>query len=234
MNGLVKVLAVTLFACGLAMAAEKPVVEAIHVKNDTALTTDPSTKFWHQARPTFLEKDIHGNTISGRHGEVRVRWTEKNLYFLFTCPYDQLYLKPEPNSKAETNELWKWDVAEVFVGSDFNDIKRYKEFEVSPQGEWVDLDINLHIPHHEDGWKWNSGFEAKARIDSASHLWYAAMRIPISAVDTRPAAAGNTLRINFFLSEGPESDHHEWTWQAPMGNTFHAPEKFGLLKLSAR
>lgn len=234
MNGLVKVLAVTLFVCGLAMAADQAVVEAVHAKQDIPLTTDPSTKFWNQGRPAFLEKDIHGNAISGRRGEVRVRWTGKSLYFLFTCPYDQLYLKPQPNPVAETNELWKWDVAEVFVGSDFSDIKRYKEFEVSPQGEWVDLDINLHIPHHEDGWKWNSGFEAKARIDSVSHLWYAAMRIPISAVDTRPAKTGNTLRINFFLSEGPSSDHHEWTWQAPMGNTFHAPEKFGLLKLAAK
>ena len=43
----------------------------------------------------------------------------------------------------ETNELWNWDVAEVFIGSDFKNIRRYKEFEVSPQAEWVDLDINL-------------------------------------------------------------------------------------------
>ena len=43
----------------------------------------------------------------------------------------------------------------MFIGSDFDHIKRYKEFEVSPQNEWVDLDIGL----------WNSGFEHSARID---------------------------------------------------------------------
>ena len=70
---------------------------------------------------------------------VRTRWTEKNIYFLFVSPYDELHLKPNPTTQKETNELWNWDVAEVFIGSDFNDIQRYKEFEVSPQGEWVDL-----------------------------------------------------------------------------------------------
>jgi len=43
----------------------------------------------------------------------------KNLYFLFTCPYEELHLKPSPNIQKETNELWNWDVAEVFVGSYF-------------------------------------------------------------------------------------------------------------------
>ena len=74
-----------------------------------------------------------------------------NLYFLFICPYDELYLKPAPTTRQETNELWNWDVAEVFISANFRDIKLYKEFEVSPQGEWVDLDIDLHKPHHEDG-----------------------------------------------------------------------------------
>ena len=35
-----------------------------------------------------------------------------------------------------------------------SDVKLYKEFEVSPQGEWVNLDIDLHKPHHEVGWTW--------------------------------------------------------------------------------
>lgn len=38
------------------------------------------------------------------------------------------------DTKQETNRLWKWDVAEAFVGSQANDSRRYREFEVSPQG----------------------------------------------------------------------------------------------------
>jgi hypothetical protein len=153
------------------------------------------------------------------------------LYFLFICPYEQLNLKPDPKTETETNELWKWDVAEAFIGSDFKNIRRYKEFEVSPQGEWVDLDIDLDAPHHEDGWTWNSGFQAAARIDQATKTWYAFMRIPYGAVDSRPAAVGNTLRINFFRSQGARPNHKQIVWQPTHRPSFHVPEVFGTIKL---
>ena len=135
-----------------------------------------------------MEKDSFGKIVPRYRTEVRTRWTKSNLYFLFVCPYEELHLKPAPNTQKETNELWNWDVAEVFIGSDFANIKRYKEFEISPQGEWVDLDIDLGKPHHEDGWTWNSGFEVKARIDRGTHTWYGAMRIPLGC--NRPASSG--------------------------------------------
>src|SRR5205823_3649624 len=209
----------------------KPVIKAVHATADISLTDDPTASFWSAARPAYLEKDVQGKVITGFRTEVRTRWTKDNLYFLFMCPYDELYLKPSPNTKKETYELWNWDVAEVFISSNFDDIKRYQEFEVSPQGEWIDLDIDLHKPHHEVGWTWNSGFEMKARIDAANHRWFAVMRIPLTAIDKLSPAAGNTFRMNLFLSEGPASNHHEVTWQPPMSNTFHVPEVFGVLKL---
>ena len=86
-------------------------------------------------------------------------------------------------------------------------------------------------PHHEDGWVWNSGFEVSARIDQTAHVWYGAMRIPYSAIDTRPPTPGNSLRVNLFRSQGPESHRQEISWRAPMSETFHVPERFGLLKL---
>ena len=233
MNGLVRISLVFLFCAMVALAAEKPTVEAVHAPADVPLTTDASSAFWRGAGIASLERDTQGKDVPNFHAEVRVRWTKDNLYFLFICPYDELYLKPSPSTIQETNELWNWDVAEVFISSNFSDIQRYQEFEVSPQGEWVDLDIDLHKPHHEVGWVWNSGFERTARIDHAVRRWYAAMKIPLSAIDQRPAAAGNTFRMNLFLSEGPPSKHHEVTWQSPMSNTFHTPERFGLLKLSS-
>ena len=172
-----------------------------------------------------------GSLTRGYRTEVLTRWTAKNLYFLFVCPYEELNLKPNPNRSAETNELWNWDVAEVFIGADFTNIRRYKEFEISPQGEWVDLEIDLSKPNHEDGWKWNSGFQVSARIDEAAHVWYGAMKIPYSAIDNRPAARGNLLRINLFRSQGPASARHEIAWRSPMSDSFHVPERFGLLKL---
>jgi hypothetical protein len=178
-----------------------------------------------------MDKDKSGKVLPTYRTKVLTRWTKNNLYFLFVCPYEELNLKSSPTTKQETNQLWNWDVAEVFVGTDFADIKRYKEFEVSPQGEWIDLDVDLHNPHHEEGWTWNSGFESMAKIDATKHVWYAAMRIPYSAIDSRPAAPGNTIRANLFRSQGPPENAQEVTWQPPMSNTFHVPERFGLIKL---
>ena len=222
---------VLLFTVAPMWAAETSVVEAVRASADVPLQTDPASAFWSAARPAYLEKDKDGRLTSHFRSEVRTRWTKDNLYFLFICPYDELYLKPSPTTAKETNELWHWDVAEVFIGSNFSDIKHYQEFEVSPQGEWVDLDIDLNKRHHEDGWTWNSGFAASARTDAANHRWYVAMRIPLSAIDRRSPANGIEFRMNLFVSEGPPSSHHAVTWQPPMSNTFHVPERFGLLRL---
>jgi Carbohydrate family 9 binding domain-like len=215
-------------------SAAQATIKSVWAKADVALDTNPTSDFWRAAQAVYMETGPHGNPVPKYRTEVRTRWTSQNLYFLFVCPYEQLNLKPNPKTSTETYELWNWDVAEVFVGSDFKDIKRYKEFEVSPQGEWIDLDIDLHKPHHEEGWTWNSGFQVSARIDRAAQVWYGAMRIPYSAIDTRPAAGGNILRVNLLRSQGPGPNRHEITWQAPMADTFHIPERFGLLELTKK
>jgi len=102
---------------------------------------------------------------------------------------------------------------------------------MSPQGEWVDLDIDLAKPHHEDGWTWNSGFVVAARIDSAAKIWYGAMRVPFSALQRRPPAVGEKFRINLFRSQGPPPNRTAVVWQPTMSDTFHIPEKFGLPRL---
>jgi hypothetical protein len=214
-----------------ALAANEAVIESVRANRDVPLDLDPATPFWKASSAVFMEHDALGKKVPRYRTEVRTRWTENNFYFLFVCPYEELHLKPAPDTQKETNELWNWDVAEVFIGSDFENIKRYKEFEVSPQGEWVDLDIDLTKPHHEDGWTWNSGIEVRARIDQAAHIWYGAMRIPMASIDSGPAKPGKTMRINLFRSQGPPSHQQAVTWQAPMRDSFHVPERFGLIRL---
>jgi len=119
----------------------------------------------------------------------------------------------------------------LFISPDFGSIRRYKEFEVSPQQEWIDLDINLDLPDQTVGWKWNSGFQVAARIDLTAKIWYGAMRIPFAALDSRPPVAGRTFRANLFRSQGPPNHKKSIAWKAPMSETFHVPEKFGLLML---
>jgi len=214
---------------GLMAAAGQ--AESKRAPQDTSANTDPNGAFWRGVPAVIADRDALGNPVPGHRTAIRSRWSSGNLFFLFICPYEQLNLKPDPKTNTETNELWKWDVAEVFIGSDFQHIRRYKEFEISPQGEWIDLDIDLNAPRHEDGWVWNSGFQTAARIDRANKTWYGFMRIPYSMVDSRPAAAGNILRINFFRSQGPQPNHKSIAWQPSHRPTFHVPEAFGTLKL---
>jgi Carbohydrate family 9 binding domain-like len=214
-----------------AASDDNGVFESNRSAADVPLSTDPALPFWRAARPIYADRGPLGQSEPPYRTEIRSRWTEKNLYFLFVCPYQELNLKPSPATSTETYGLWNWDVAEVFIGSDFENIRHYKEFEISPQGEWIDLDIDLTSPHHEDGWKWNSGFAVAARIDAAAKVWYGAMRIPISALQDRPPSAGEGFRVNLFRSQGPAASRVQITWQPTMSSTFHVPEKFGILRL---
>ena len=221
--------AVLLLFPRLGGGTQEGMFESTNAAEDVALSTYPGSPFWRSTSAVHAERGPDGVPMPRYRAEIRSRWTKRNLYFLFACPYEQLNLNPSPNTSAETFRLWDWDVAEVFIGSDFQNIQRYKEFEISPQGEWVDLDIDLAKPHHEDGWIWNSGFSVAARIDPAARIWYGAMRIPFAALNQRAPAVGETFRVNLFWSQPKGA---KVAWQPTMSHTFHVPEKFGLLRLT--
>jgi hypothetical protein len=233
MHFLLTICALLLFSPVAASGAgnDNGIIESARAVSDVPLGTDPTSSFWSASRPVYADRGPMDQPEPHYRTEIRSRWTERNLYFLFICPYEQLNLKPSPATSTETYGLWNWDVAEVFIGTDFENIRHYKEFEMSPQGEWTDLNIDLTSPHHEDGWKWNSGFAVAARIDFVARIWYGAMRIPFSALQDRLPSAGESFRANLFRSQGPATSRVEIAWQPTMSSTFHIPEKFGILRL---
>lgn len=194
---------------------------------DIEADTDADSAFWRSASPIYADKDNAGNPLPGYRAEIRSRWTARHLYFLFLCPFERLNLNPSPRTDIETNQLWNWDVAEVFIGATSGNPRRYKEFEVSPQGEWVDLDVDLDAPRHEDGWVWTSGIKAAARIDPMKQIWHAFLRIPFVSLDCDAPAEGNAFRVNFFVSQWPRPI----AWKPTRAATFHVPEAFGVLRL---
>ena len=78
---------------------------SVRADTDVELDTNPSSSFWQEARPVVADRDNFGKTVPGFATEVRSRWTNGNLYFLFICPYQQPYLKPQPVTSSETNKL---------------------------------------------------------------------------------------------------------------------------------
>jgi hypothetical protein len=209
------------------------VVPSRYIRHDFELTTDPASKPWRIASRVFAENGPKGEAVPGHLTEIRSRWSDGNLYFLFICPYEELYLKENPSTTAETNHLWDWDVAEVFVGGDFEHIRHYREFQVSPQGEWVDLDINWEAPasETEKRWLWNSGMQVMARIDKDKKIWYGEIKIPFQAIVDHYVDVGTELRVNFYRIQGPPANRKFIAWQPTHSSSYHVPEAFGLLRL---
>ncbi len=210
------------------LVADTPAILSKKSNRDFQLTADPQARHWRQATPVLATEDYNGRPVPLHPTEIRSRWTANNLYLLFSCPYESLNLKPDPVTREETPKLWNWDVAEAFLGSDPDHPERYREFQVSPQGEWVDLEIDRAQPKTEGGAAWNSGFEVKARIDAQQKIWYGEMRIPLIAFTP---AVGKELRAGLYRLQGSGTDKQFIAWQPTGERNFHVPRAFGILRL---
>jgi len=212
------------------LAQEDGVLESARVTGEAALVADAAHPMWRDAPRVTITRTYLGEPIPGPPTEVRSRWTDDDLYLLYICPYDALNLKPDPDTSAETRRLWGWDVAEAFIGSDHEHIGAYREFQVSPQGEWIDLDIDRDHQDRQGGMAWNSGFTVAARIDRDAKIWYGAMRIPFASLGVSAPRAGLELRAGLYRISGADPrTYHAWR---PTGQTtFHVPDAFGRLRL---
>lgn len=206
------------------------VIASVFSPRDYDLTPDPASAFWTQVPGVIADRNYLGEPIPGPPTEIRSRWTREFLYFLYICPYDELNLKPNPVTSEETPRLWHWDVGEAFIGSDFDRIGRYKEFQVSPQGEWVDLEIDRENPKSQ-GRNWHSGMAVKARIDASAKIWYGVMQIPFAAIDPREPEKGRELRIGLYRIAGVGDNRKYYAWRPTGRTTFHEPKAFGTLRL---
>ena len=72
---------------------------------------------------------------------VRVLWSSQTLYLRFECRYRELYVFEDSDRNGRRDHLWDRDVAEAFLQPDPSRERYYREFEVSPNGMWIDLDI---------------------------------------------------------------------------------------------
>jgi len=208
-----------------------------YVKGSPVLNTDPKSETWRGAVSAWIVKDctrtIDYPTLKT---EVRAFWTDEHLYLLFICPYETLNIfLPSQNDKPRPG-LWDRDVVEMFLGADWDNIGRYREYEVAPTGDWIDLDISLDLKTHRTQGKsdWRSGWNTSARIDSKALVWYAAARIPLKSVTSQAVKPGTRWRANLYriAGQGPDSQRQFLCWQptcAPGLDPNHVPENFGSL-----
>ena len=188
---------------------------------------------WRTASATSISKDCSKQIdYTWLRTEVRSFWTDKHLYLLFTCPYRELNLFLPAMGGGPRNKLWDRDVVEMFLGDDWKNIRHYREFEIAPTGDWIDLAIDLD--HESDDHNWRSGWTTAARIDEEQHVWYAAARIPLGAISTAPVKPGTKWRANLYRIEGLGADPQRrfLCWQPTCvvnRDPNHVPENFGTL-----
>ena len=153
-------------------------------------------------------------------------WTSDLIYLRYLCRYRSIHVLTDADSNGRRNELWGRDVAEVFLQPDRFGEKYYKEFEVSPSGQWLDLDITPEGLKHIA-----SGMRSRVALDEARRLWTADVAIPIAAI-TSAFNPARTWRVNFFRCEGLEPQRFYCAWQPTETEkpNFHVPQKFGWLR----
>jgi alpha-galactosidase len=204
---------------------------ACRVGQEISLDAKHPAADWEQAAPITFCADWRGqNADFARQTEVRALWTPSNLYLKFVCRYRELFVFDDSDANGRREFLWDRDVAEAFLQPDPSRSSFYKEFEVSPNGMWVDLDI---FPGGRGDLK--SGLERSVWVDPERRTWSAELSIPMAALtaDFDPAV---TWRANFFRVEGSLEPRFYSAWRptrTPEPN-FHVPEAFGKLRFVER
>jgi len=186
----------------------------------------PTLSSWEVSGPLRFSADWQGNDADPeRETEVRLLWTPEWLFVRFRARFRVITVFPNAEPSGRRDQLWDRDVAEVFLQPDQSHLRRYKEFEVSPNGFWIDLDI---APGEKHDLK--SGLRRRVILNEAAKIWVAELALPMKCFVARfdPAA---TWRVNFYRVEGAAEPRFYSAWQptqTPAPN-FHVPEAFGEL-----
>jgi hypothetical protein len=164
--------------------------------------------------------------------EIRGFWTDSDLYLLFICPYRSLNTFQPPQNDQPRRGLWDRDVVEMFLGDDWENIRHYREFEIAPTADWIDLAIDLD--HRGQDRNWRSGWKTTARIDEKAKIWYAACQIPLKSVSEKEVRPGTRWRANLYRidGDGPDPQRRFMCWQPTCvvnRDPNHVPENFGSL-----
>jgi hypothetical protein len=205
---------------------DAPTAVAIRMSESPDSEDFPKQSAWETAAALRFNADWQGkNADPARETEVRLLWTPQTLFLRFRAKYRVITFFPDAEPNGHRDQLWDRDVAEVFLQPDPSNLRCYKEFEVSPNGFWIDLDI---APSEKRDLK--SGLRRRVILDAASKVWIAELALPFKCLVERFDAT-ERWRVNFYRVEGAREPRFYSAWRptkTPVPN-FHVPEAFGEL-----
>ncbi len=202
-------------------------VKIPHIEKDF-LIGEIDHEFWKKAQEILIENYWSGEkATSGRHAKARLLWSDSAFYIRFEANQTEpLVISKTPNLKTGTKGLWDRDVCEIFVAPNSKQSNKYFEFEIAPNGEWVDLGIQLMSDKRETDLKYHSGMESAAKIEIGK-VWMA-MKIQWKAFGKIPKA-NDVWKGNLFRCVGRGETRGYLAWSPTQTETpnFHVPEAFG-------
>jgi alpha-galactosidase len=202
-------------------------IVASQVSSAIRLDAANSAPEWESAEPVRFSANWQGkHPDAAIETEVRVLWSPTSLYLRFVCRYRELFVLDDSDPNGRRDHLWDRDVAEAFLQPDSSIEQCYKEFEVAPNGMWIDLDIS---PSGLADLK--SGLTRSVQVDEQRKIWTAELAIPKRCL-TAHFDSNMVWRANFYRVEGKAEPRRYMAWQpthTPQPN-FHIPKAFGTLR----
>lgn len=187
----------------------------------------PPQSAWNSAEPAIFDSDWQGkNSDPECETRVRLLWSADTLFLHYRSRYRVLTVFPDAEPSGRRDHLWDRDVVEVFLQPDPTYPGHYFEFEVSPNGFWIDLNIE-----HGERSNPQSGMKCRTRVDENAKAWTAELAIPLRSLGLHFDPT-SIWRVNFFRVEGASEPRFYSSWRptnTPQPN-FHVPTAFGKLR----
>jgi len=216
----------------VALSAQTSTSVTVKKCQDFTVTGDGSSLPWNTTE--WISLVPQGNNSINYETKVKVLYSGKGIYFLFSCADEKLTTK----MKADNLNLWEEDVVEVFLWTS-EDFPVYFEYEISP----MDFELPIIVPNYKGkflGWlPWN--YVGEKRVIHATNAsggekrsggkvngWTAEFFIPYKLLEPLPQvppASGTKWRANMYRIDYDKGASH-YAWQKT-NRSFHEYNSFG-------
>lgn len=208
-------------------------IKIAYVGNDFSID-ELDGKAWSQASEVLIDKYWSGKTApKGRRFKAKLLWSNQALYVRFEANQKEpLVMSDAPNLTSKTRGLWDRDVCEIFLAPNKNEFRKYFEFEIAPNGEWIDLGIYQKRDERITDWDYVSGMKSASKIEKEKVI--TAIKVEWKAFGKAPKR-GDIWLGNILRCVGASATRGYLTWQPTFTKepSFHVPEKFGEFEFSS-
>lgn len=165
-------------------------------------------------------------------------YTDTSIEITFKA-YEETNFYFDPN-QGTNDDIWAYEVMEVFIHRGTEDPQTYLEFEVNPNNVTYQAFIYNPSKVREAGAAFDhffvsdpaaDGFSATTKLNRKAKTWISNVKIPLGLFNVDVGAAkGTKWRFNFFRTvTGPDTypDQQLGAWSPPDAASFHKTPFFG-------